>query len=340
MAKVLVSGASGFIGYHLTKLLVDRGSEVTCLVRRTSDVDRIKRLGVDLVYGDVTDPASLREAVVGKSVVYHLAGLLKAFRREDLFRVNEEGVRNMAAACAELADPPVFVIGSSLAAAGPARKGGLRTEEDAPKPVSNYGRSKRAGELAAGEFSDRVPITIVRPPIVFGEGDRACLGMFLSVKRCRLHLIPGRRRRKYSFIHAADLAELLILAAERGSRLAPAARPDDGSGSDGYYFADSGEHPTYRELGQLIRNALGYGRILSVSCGLPMLWLVFTVSELAGRLRGTPGYMSIDKAREASTGPWACSAQKAADELGFSVAKPLAERFGQTVEWYRNQNWL
>ena len=340
MAKVLVSGASGFIGDHVAKALVDRGHEVTCLVRPTSNVDRVERLRVDLAYGDVTDPISLREAVAGKSAVYHLAGLTKAFRLEDLLRVNEDGVRNMAAACAELDDPPVLVIVSSLAAAGPAPGGRLRTEKDPPKPVSNYGRSKRAGEVAAGEFADRVPITIVRPPIVFGPGDRACLEMFLSVKRCRVHFVPGRAPRKFSLIHAADLAELLMLAAERGSRLAPAARSDDGSGAEGYYFADSGEHPTYHELGHMIGEALGNRRTFSVSCGLPAVWAVAAVSELTSRLRGTPAYLSIDKAREATAGSWACSGQKAADELGFSVAEPLAERFHQTAQWYGNEKWL
>ena len=340
MAKVLVSGASGFIGYHLTKALIDRGDEVTCLVRRTSNADRVERLRVDLAYGDVTDPVSLREAVAGKSAVYHLAGLTKAFRRADLLRVNEDGVRNMAAACAEMDDPPVLVIVSSLAAAGPASGGGLRTEKDPPEPVSDYGRSKRAGELAAGEFADRVPITIVRPPIVFGQADRACLEMFLSVKRCRVHFVPGYVPHKFSFVHAADLAELLILAAERGSRLAPAVRTDDGSSTEGYYFADSGEHPTYHELGQMIGKALGYRRTFSVSCALPAVWVAAAISGLIGRIRGTPANLSIDKAREATAGSWACSGQKAADELGFSVAKPLAERFHQTAQWYRNEKWL
>ena len=340
MAKVLISGASGFIGYHLAKLLVDGGNEVTCLVRRTSNVDQVERPRVDLAYGDVTDPGSLREAVAGKSVVYHLAGLIRAFRREDLHRVNEEGVRNMAAACAELDDPPVLVIVSSLAAAGPAPARGLRTEEDPAEPVSNYGRSKRAGELAAGEFADRVPITIVRPPVVFGQGDRACLEMFLSVSRCRLHFVPSRRPHKFSFIHAADLARLLVSAAERGSRLAAAAQAKDGSSTEGYYFADSGEHPTYHELGHMIGDALGYRRTFSISFGPPMVWLVAAVSGLAGRIRGTPAYLCIDKAREATAGSWACSGKKAADELGFSVAKPLAERFKETAEWYRTEKWL
>ena len=338
MAKVLVSGASGFIGYHLTKALLAHGDEVTCLVRRASDLSRIESLDVKLAYGDVTEPGSLSGIVAGKTIVYHLAGLVSAFGSEQFHRVNEEGVRNMAAACAELSDPPVLLAVSSLAAAGPAGQGRPRTEEDPPGPVSNYGRSKRAGELAAEEFADRVPTTIVRPPIVFGEADKNCLDMFLSIKRCRLHFVPSRVARKFSFIHAADLARLLILAAEQGKRLVP---PENGvSGSKGYYFADSGEHPSYHELGKMIGTALGYRHTFSVSCGPLLVWTIAAVGELAGRIRRRPALLGIDKAREATAGSWACCGKKAADELGFSVAKPLAERFRETAQWYRNENWL
>ena len=338
MAKVLVSGASGFIGYHLAKALVDRGDEVTCLVRPRSNLARIKPLGVELAYGDVTDQGGLREVVAGKAVVYHVAGLIAAFGEEELLRVNEGGVRNVAAACSELSDPPVLVVVSSLAAAGPAPGGRLRTEKDPPEPVSNYGRSKRAGELAAEEFAYRVPTTIVRPPIVFGEADRTFLDTFLSIKRCRLHFVPSRTPCKFSFIHAGDLARLLVLAAEGGGRLAPTV--DGDCNTQGYYFADSGEHPTYHELGHMIGKALGYRRTFSVSCVSPAVWLIAAISELAGRIRGKPACLCIDKAREATAGSWACSGQKAADELGFSVAKPLAERFHQTARWYRNEKWL
>ncbi len=338
MEKVLVTGASGFIGYHLVKALIERGNEVTCLVRESSNLSRIEPLGVKLAHGDVTDPASLAPAVHGKDVVYHLAGVVIAFNSAQLHRVNEEGVRNMAAACAGVPNPPVLLLVSSVAAAGPAVKGRLRTEEDPPEPVSNYGRSKRAGELAAEEFADRVPITIVRPPIVFGEADVGCLDIFRPIKRFHLHFVPSFTRREFSFLHAADLAQMLILAAEQGRRVSP---PQDNLPSTaGYYFADSGEHPTYHELGRMIGKAFGYRHTFSVSCFPIAVWAVSALSDLGGRIRGKPNFLSIDKAREATAGGWACSGKKAADELGFSVAKPLLERFRQTVQWYRNENWL
>jgi len=216
MASILVTGASGFIGHHLVRALIARGDRVTCLVRKTSDTGRLEPLGVSCISGDVTDAQGLAGAVAGHEVVFHPAGLVKVLRRDQFMRVNADGVRNLAAACAARDAPPVLVIVSSLAAAGPAPPGCLRTETDTLGPVSNYGRSKRAGELVAEQYGGRLPITVVRPPIVFGEGDPACLEMFQTVKRWRLHFAPTLVPQPCSFIHAADLAGLLILAAQRG----------------------------------------------------------------------------------------------------------------------------
>ena len=348
MGKVLVTGASGFIGWHLVKALCARGDEVTCLVRRTSRVERIQPLGVALAYGDVTDAESLPGAVAGTSTVYQLAGLSRAISAEQLDRVNGQGVGNVARACAGQTSPPVLVVVSSLAAAGPSPRGRLRTESDPPRPVSNYGRSKRAGEEAAEQFADRVPVSIVRPAIVFGEADKDCLEMFRSVARYGVHLVPGYRPRQFSIIHAADLAELIIRAAQRGTRLAapkeirPENLPeeDEGPEAQGYYFAAAEEHPTYYQLGRMIGKALGRRRTLTIPVGTPLVWAVAGIAELIGQIRKRPMVFGIDKAREASFGSWACSAQRAADELGFAVAAPLADRMRQTAEWYRQEGWL
>jgi nucleoside-diphosphate-sugar epimerase len=340
MSRVLVTGASGFIGPHLVDALVARGDEVTALVRPTSQVDRLESLGVTLARGDVTDPASLRAAVAGKSIIYHLAGLTRALRARQFYEVNDQGVRNVARACAERSDPPVLVVVSSLAAAGPSPRGRPRTESDPPRPVSHYGRSKRAGEKAAEELADRVPITIVRPPVVFGETDTATLPMFKAVAGWGIHLVPGYVPRSLSLIHAADLARALILVSARGSRLPPSGQKDEASNAPGYYFAACDEHPTHYQLGRLIGSALGRRRTWTIPFGGPIVWLVGGVGEMVGKARGSQVVFNLDKAREATAGSWVCSPNKARDELGFSVQVPLANRLRQTAEWYRKEGWL
>lgn len=339
MAKVLITGASGFVGSHLAEALVARGDEVSCLVRRTSRTDRLRALGVDLAVGDVTDAASLGAAVAPAHTVYHVAGCIRWLHAARLFEINEQGVRNVAGACARQGTPPVLVIVSSLAAAGPAPNGRLRTEADPPAPVSEYGRSKRAGERAAERFAERVPITVVRPPIILGERDTLGVAMFRSIARFGIHTVPGRGRARYSLIHARDLAELLILAAERGRRLQP-QRADRGWASAGYYFAACREHPSYVELGRMVGVAVGVRRVVVVRTPPRAVWCVAAVNEIAARFRRRPPYLSFDKAREIRAGSWLCSPRRAADELGFAEAAPLADRLRQTAQWYREQGWL
>ena len=109
MTRVLVTGASGFVGSHLAEALAARGDEVVCLVRKTSKTDRLRRLGVRLVSGDVTDPASLAGAVRGVQTVYHVAGATLVLRRRQYYEVNQQGVGNVARVCAERETPPVLV---------------------------------------------------------------------------------------------------------------------------------------------------------------------------------------------------------------------------------------
>ncbi len=335
MSRVLVTGASGFIGWHLTSLLVERGHEVTCLVRKTSATDRLRPLGVRLVHGDVTDRDSLPPAIAESDVVYHLAGRTMAAGAEQFHRVNEQGVVNVVRACAERATPPVTVLVSSLAAAGPAVDGRLRTEADPPAPVSQYGRSKRAGEVAAEPWADRVPITVVRPPIVFGETDRATFEIFRMISRFRMHVVPGWGRSRFSLIHAADLAQLLVLAAERGDRL-PVG---ENGNSTGYYFAACEEHPPYVQLGRMMAEALDR-RMLIMPTIPSTIWSIAAVNQFLSTLSPQASALRLDKAREVRAGSWLCSPGRAVDQLGFSVAAPLADRLRQTAQWYRREGWL
>jgi len=339
MAKVLVTGASGFIGSHLATALVARGDEVTCLVRRSSQVEHLRALKVCLAYGDVTDPDSLPSAIAGKQVVYHVAGCTKALRRAQLYEVNAQGAYNVARVCAEQATPPVQVLGSSLAAAGPALRGRPRTEADRPIQVSQYGRSKRAGERAAEAFADRVPTTIVRPPIVFGEADRDGLELFRPIARFAVHLVPGLARNRFSLVHADDLVNLLILAAQRGQRLPPKGH-ERSAGPRGYYFAACEQDPAYADLGRMIGAALGRRRVLVLLAATPVMWAAAAGTEVMARILRRPFILNFDKVREAAAGSWVCSAQKAIDELGYCVGAPLGERLRQTAAWYRQKKWL
>jgi len=335
--SVLVTGASGFIGQHLVRRLIERGARVSCLVRATSRIDDLRSSGARLIVGDVTDRAGVERALAESraDVVIHLAGLLKVVRTADFARVNTGGVESVAAACAGHAGRPVLIVVSSLAAAGPCVGDQPRVEGDSPAPVSAYGRSKLAGELAAARYAGEMEITIVRPPIVFGPGDRGVLELFRPIARSGLHVVPGREERRFSLIHVADLAALLLLAVEKGERL----RPDGGPGH-GVYFVAADHDPTYAELGQAMARALGKERATVVHLPGPLVRLVGLCGDSLGRVRQRPGWVNSDKMDEALAGSWVCSSAKARAQLGWSPAATLAERLRQTVQWYRQAGWL
>ncbi len=151
--------------------------------------------------------------------------------------------------------------------------------------------------------------------------------------------MPGLDRRRFSLIHADDLVQLLILAAERGKRLPPRGRPDS-HGPQGYYFAACEENPTYADLGRMVAESMGRHLVVVIPTATPLVWMVAVAGEAISRIRHDPLFMNLDKAREITAGSWLCSAQAAATELDFAVAAPLLERLRQTAEWYREKKWL
>lgn len=332
MSRALVTGATGFIGARLVRALLARGDEVTALVRASSDRSQLEPLGVRFAVGDVTDADSLRAPAAGADVVFHLAAMLKQPWDPGFLTTNADGVGHVADACAAAEVPPVLVAVSSIAAAGPARQSRPLREDDPPHPVSQYGDAKLRGERAAIERAGRVPVTIVRPPIVFGEGDRTALPMFKAVAR-GVHPVPSGDPTT-SMIHVDDLAAALAAAAERGERV-----PADATPGAGIYYAAAEEIPAFSEVGRMI--AAGLERsVRMVPAPAAFTHVLGAAVEAVARLRGKAGILSRDKAREATAGSWACTAAKARRDLDFTPARPLAERLHQTARWYREQGWL
>lgn len=341
MKTVFVTGASGFIGRHVVSGLAARECRIRCLVRRTSSVRHLTKTGVQLHYGDVAKPDGLAEAIAGADLVLHLAGYRFAYKSSDLMRVNGGGTWNVAQACAAQDNPPVLVVVSSVAAAGPAPAGKLRTEADPPAPVSQYGRSKRAGELAAEAWADRVPTTIVRPGVVLGPWCRETFPIFRSIGTLGIHLVPTFAPPPLSLIHVEDLVELMLCAAEKGRRLNKnATAATSPSRAPGYYFASAPEHPNYAKLGRMIARALGRRHVFLWHLADPLPWILGAIVEMVGRLSHRLDVVNLDKMREATVQSWASSVQAAKDDLGFTPACSLQERLRQTADWYRTRGWL
>ena len=201
-------------------------------------------------------------------------------------------------------------------------------------PISAYGQSKLAAEQAATEFADRVPLSIVRPPVVFGPGDRNRLQLFKSVQLLRLHLVPGYRRMPMSIVHVADLCEGIIQIAERGARV----KRDDPTA--GIYYITSGPTITYGEMGA--PRGAGDGTARVGACPRRK-------SSSGSRAVSAKSWAACAASRGSSIGtrsakPWPAAGNAAtknsARELGYRPALPLEQRFADTVAWYREHGWL
>lgn len=333
MKRALVTGGTGFVGSNLVAELRTRGWQVRCLVRAVNRAAHLAEYGAELCPGSLQDEKSIAVALGGVDAVFHVAGRVAAIRRQEFFLDNVEGTRAVLKACAACDRPPTVVMVSSLAAGGPTLRGVPRREHDQGVPTSAYGQSKLAAEQAATEFADRVPLSIVRPPVVLGPGDRNGLQLFKSVQMLRMHPVPGYRQMSISIVHVADLCEGIIQIAERGSRV---CRDDP---SRGIYYITSGPTISYGHMGALAAQAMGR-RVLVLPTPKLVFWMTGAVGEVIGRMRRKPGLLNWDKMREAVASGWECSDEKLRTELGYQPAMSLEQRFADTVAWYRKHGWL
>ncbi|MEU5703905.1 NAD-dependent epimerase/dehydratase family protein [Streptomyces aurantiacus] len=278
--RYLVTGATGFIGTHLVARLTANGHHVTALVRNARHVPRART-----VRGDLATGAGLAAAVEDTDHVIHLAGLTKTRTPQHYAEVNTEGTRRLCAAIAALPRPPRLIYCSSLAAAGPGR---LRHEDDPPHPVSAYGRSKLGGEHVLRAAADRVPGLIVRPPIVYGPGDREFLPRLLTAVRTGLlPAVGGRGPRHYSLIHVDDLCRALLLAADSGT---PGAT---------YHVSDGTEH-LWQDIGAAVAAVIGRPppRLVHIPAPLAMA---------TARTLGRSSTLNQDKITELGHPDWTCA---------------------------------
>ncbi len=327
---VLVTGATGFIGVGVVDYLKSREDNVRVLLRPESDAGKASSMQVDILKGSYDNPASLREAVKGADMVIHLAGVTRSVDEKGYYNGNVLPVRNLLESVVEV-NPGLqrFVLVSSLAAAGPADNPdpGSR-EEDIPKPVSIYGRSKLEAEKIVRSYKDRLPITVIRPPAVYGPGDRDVLQFLMMLRKGILFAAGNVRTQRLSLVHVDDLVRGIVMASE-----SPA-------GVGEIYFITSPKGYSWEELSMAAAEKLGVKHIRTVSLPKPLMKAFGHAAGLISRITGQSGFLNPDKVNEMVQDYWVCSPQKAERELGFTASIPLKEGMCSTIVWYRERGWL
>jgi nucleoside-diphosphate-sugar epimerase len=325
----LVTGASGFLGSHVAEQLSKRGQKVRALVRKSSNTKFLQSLpNVELAYGSIEDKASVLAASKGITGIVHAAGLVKARGPAEFRKVNTEGTENLlAAALAQKAQLKRFVLVSSQAAGGPSdalgtpKQVGQETE-----PVTHYGRSKLAAEEAALRLKSELPITILRPPAIYGPRDQEILIFFKSVDKGVLPLTSPLEA-KFSMIYGADCAAACLRALEA----------DVPSGS--VYYLDDGTPVTFETMIRSVEAAVGKRAWVRIPLPRPIVRTAALLTELYGRATNQAVMLTRDKCNELFN-QWVCDSSKARTELDWQPEVDFARGVKLTAEWYKQHGWL
>ncbi|MFZ5624418.1 MAG: NAD-dependent epimerase/dehydratase family protein [Gemmatimonadota bacterium] len=323
--RALVTGATGFVGGHLVRRLHATGHEITALVRSPTRAAALAPFGVRLVRGDLADAAALREAVTGQDVVFHVAGVVAAPNEAEFLRINREGTAAVLDAAAR-AGAPRFVLVSSMAAAGPSPRGRPRAASMPMEPLTAYGRSKRAAEELVR--SSHLAWTIIRPPMVYGPGDREVFKIFQLAARA-LGLVPvfGDGSQELSAVYGPDLAAALVAAAESEATVG------------GTYYACHPEIFTSGEFAAHVARAVGrHPRLIPIP--RPIGRAVLALTGLAAALADTATVLNADKAHEFFAPAWTGDPAPLEQATGWRAATGIAEGIPATARWYREQGWL
>ena len=311
---VAVTGASGFIGRRLIERLCRDGHHVRALLRRrTIDVD-VPKDQLRTIKGSLNDPASLVDLVDGVDGVVHLAGLIKARRRQDFFDINAGGVTRLVRAMAGRTGTAKLVLVSSLAAREPG--------------LSSYAASKRCGEAVLLDVDKAQPWVVLRPPAVYGPGDRETLPFFKNIRRGFGAMLGGRQAR-FSLIHVDDLTAAISHVINPGCAEGLVLELDDGTenGHSWSSMIDAGE----RVMKVRARRLLVPPMILTgLGC-------------INSSLRVLPGYtpmLTPEKARELTHPDWVADSRLILKETGWHPTIGIDSGFRATVDWYQLHSWL
>lgn len=324
--KILVTGAGGFLGSHLLPQLIQAGASVSAFLRPASQ-KRDLPPEVNPIYGDCGSPEDFAKAVANQDVVIHLASLLFGSNWQDYLRANTSYAENLAKAVMRGPVGRVLYV-SSLAAAGPCAIAPGKKETATPEPVSAYGWSKLFAEriLQAALGSKLV---ILRPPIIYGSGDKGLLPLF---KSCRMGIGVSSGNFPVSMIHAKDAAKAIQLALQ--------------ANASGLYHLGDGQVYNMDQICNAMAKAQGKNKVRVFHPPLPFMGFTAALSQasfnLASRIKKNmraPGW-NWDKYREARQPGWLADNSKITSELGFTPDLDLEAGMTEAVNGYRSRGWL
>ena len=333
--RILVTGASGFIGSFLVQGGLDRGMRVWAGVRKTSSRKYLQDARICFAELDFADVKHLEQQLAahkeehgGWDYIIHCAGVTKCINKDGFEKGNFEATRHFVETLQKLDMVPAqFLYISSLSIFGPIREKDYTPicEGDRPQPNTAYGVSKLHTEEYLQGLKD-FPYVIFRPTGVYGPRERDYFLMAQSISR-HVDTAAGFRRQDITFIYVEDLVQAIYLAIEK--QVVRRA-----------YFVSDGHVYASKAFSDLIRKELGNPWMIRFTCPLALLKFISLIAEAISHLTGKPSTLNSDKYKIMKQRNWQCDITPLIKELGYKPAYPLERGVKEIISWYKKEGWL
>jgi nucleoside-diphosphate-sugar epimerase len=330
--KILITGASGFIGSFIVEEALKRGFETWAAVRKSSSKAYLQDERINFIELNLSSKEQLVEQLKGKGFDYvvHAAGVTKCLNKQDFSRINTLGTKNLVDALMEVGMPlKRLVFISSLSIFGAIKEQQPYEEireTDTPQPNTAYGKSKLEAEKYLESLGTRVPYIILRPTGVYGPREKDYFIMAKSIKG-HSDFAVGYKRQDITFVYVQDVVQAVFLALEKGE-------------NGRKYFLSDGQVYQSTTFSDLIHEELGRPWWIRITAPVWVLRIVTFFGEYVGRMTGKVTALNNDKYNILKQRNWRCDIQPAIDELGYQPKYDLKQGVKETIKWYKDNGWL
>jgi nucleoside-diphosphate-sugar epimerase len=330
--KILITGASGFIGSFIVEEALRKGMETWAAIRGSSSRAYLADERIHLIELNLSSEEQLIDQLRPHQFDYvvHAAGVTKCIDKRDFYRINTDGTKNLVNALLKLGMPlKRFVYLSSLSVFGAIREQQPYEEireTDNPQPNTEYGRSKLEAERWLESLGEGFPYVILRPTGVYGPRERDYFLMAQSIKQ-HIDFAAGYKQQDITFVYVTDVVQAVFLALEKGQ-------------TGRKYFLSDGKVYQSTTFSNLIHEELGRPWWIRITAPVWVLRIVTFFGEHIGRLTGKISALNNDKFNILKQRNWRCDIQPAIDELGFQPQVDLKEGVHRSIKWYKENGWL
>ena len=334
--KILVTGASGFIGSFIVEKGLEKGYDLWAGMRGSSSRKFLPDERINFVELDFSSKERLTEQLLlfkaahgAWDYIVHAAGVTKCLNKKDFFKVNYEGTKNFVDALSEVGmQPRKFIYLSSLSIFGPLHENQPYIpikENDTPAPNTAYGESKVFAERYIME-NVRFPYIILRPTGVYGPRERDYYQMAVSIKK-HVDFAVGYKPQVITFIYVKDLVKAIYMAMES-------------SVENRCYFVSEPRGYDSRAFSDLIQRELGIKRVMHIKAPVWVLRVISAVAEWLSHITGKPSTLNGDKFKIMKQRNWLCDTEPIEKELGFKAEYSLEDGVKEMIKWYKQEKWL